>query len=86
MALLSAGKIGFLVAATGAAHFVVPDAFEELTKPVFPNDTKEWVTRNGACEVAIGAAMMLKPTRKLGKLGLLGYLGWLGYNAANAQS
>ncbi len=84
MALFSAGKVGFLLAASGAAHFVVPDAFTEITKPVFPKDTADWVQRNGASETAIGVAMMLKPTRKLGKLGLLGYLGWLGYNAANA--
>ncbi|MCW2596881.1 MAG: hypothetical protein QOJ78_1026 [Pseudonocardiales bacterium] len=86
MALLSAGKVGFLVAATGAAHFAVPDVFAEITKPVFPKDTEEWVKRNGATEIAIGAAMMLKRTRKLGVLGLLGYGGWLGYNATNAES
>lgn len=75
------GKVGFLLAATGAAHFVVPDKFEEITKPVFPKDTATWVQRNGATETAIGVAMMLPPTRKLGRLALLGYLGWLGYNA-----
>ena len=86
MALLSTGKLGFLVAATGAAHFVAPDAFEDVTKMAFPQDTSEWVKRNGATESAIGVAMMLKPTRKLGVLGLLGYVGWLGFNAANAKS
>ncbi len=86
MALLSTGKIGFLVAAVGAAHFAAPDTFEELTKVAFPVDTKNWVARNGATEIAIGAAMMLEPTRKLGVLALLGYTGWLGYNAANAQT
>jgi len=86
MALLSTGKLGFLVAATGAAHFVAPDVFEDVTKMAFPQDTAEWVKRNGATESAIGVAMMLKPTRKLGVLGLLGYVGWLGFNAANAQS
>jgi uncharacterized membrane protein len=86
MALLSPGKIGFLVAALGAAHFAAPGAFEEVTKVAFPQNTKDWVMRNGASEAAIGVAMMLKPTRKLGVLGLLGYTGWLGYNAVNAQS
>jgi uncharacterized membrane protein len=86
MALLSTGKIGFLVAATGIAHFAAPDAFEEVTKVAFPVDTKNWVVRNGATETAIGLAMMLRPTRKLGVLSLLGYTGWLGYNAANAQT
>jgi uncharacterized membrane protein len=84
MALLSTGKIGFLVAALGAAHFAAPDAFEEVTKVAFPENTKDWVMRNGAAESGIGVAMMLKKTRKLGVLGLLGYTGWLGYNAAKS--
>lgn len=86
MALLSTGKVGFLVAAVGAAHFAAPDRFEELTRTAFPVDTKTWVMRNGAAEVAIGASMMLKPTRSLGVLALLGYTGWLGYTAANANT
>ena len=85
MALLSLGKVGFLVSALGAAHFAAPEAFEEVTRTAFPENTADWVKRNGATEVAIGAAMMLKPTRKLGVAALLGYAGWLGYNAVNAQ-
>lgn len=84
MALI--GKLGFLIAGTGAAHFAVPDAFEEVTKVAFPDNTAEWVKRNGASETAIGLAMMLPATRKLGVLGLLGYTGWLGYNAVNTAS
>ena len=80
MALLSTGKIGFLVAALGAAHFAAPEVFEDVTRTAFPENTREWVVRNGATEAAIGVAMMLKPTRKLGVLGLLGY------NAVNAQA
>ena len=86
MALLSAGKVGFLLTAFGAAHFAAPEAFEEVTKVAFPENTKDWVVRNGATEAAIGLAMMLKPTRKLGVLSLLGFTGWLGYNAVNAKS
>ena len=85
MALLSTGKVGFLVAATGIAHFVKPEVFAELTARAFPDDTDDWVTRNGAAETGIGLAMMLPATRKLGVLALLGYTGWLGYNVANAQ-
>ena len=85
MALLSARKVGFLLTALGAAHFATPEAFEEVTRTAFPENTKEWVVRNGAAEAAIGVAMMLKPTRKLGLAGLLGYTGWLGYNAVKAQ-
>jgi hypothetical protein len=76
MALLSTGKFGFLLASLGAAHLAAPDAFEEVTKVAFPENT----------ETTLGVAMMLKKTRKLGVLGLLGYTGWLGYNAVNAQN
>ncbi len=85
MGLLSTGTVGFAIAATGAAHFVVPEAFAGITQAAFPEDTATWVLRNGATETAVGLAMMAPPTRKLGVAALLGYLGWLGYNAANAQ-
>ena len=85
MALISVGKVGFLVAAVGAAHFAAPQAFEEVTRTAFPENTQDWVKRNGATEVGIGAAMMIKPLRKLGVAALLGYTGWLAYNAVNGQ-
>ena len=69
--------LGLAVAATGAAHFAAPETFEQVTKPVFPDDTREWVLRNGATEVALGLALVPKRTRKLGLIGLLGYTGWL---------
>lgn len=83
MALFSARKIGLGLAATGIAHFVAPDAFVGVTKSAFPHDTEEWVKRNGATETALGVALLLPKTRKLGVLGLLGYVGWLGFNASN---
>jgi len=86
MALFSARKLGLLLTATGAAHFAAPEAFEEVTKVAFPDNTRDWVLRNGATEAAIGVAIMLRRTRKLGLLSLLGYAGWLSYNAVNATS
>ena len=85
MGLFSTGTLGFVIAATGAAHFVAPEAFAGITKAAFPEDTATWVLRNGATETAVGLAMMAPPTRKLGVAALAGYLGWLGYNAANAE-
>jgi uncharacterized membrane protein len=80
------GKLGLLVAGVGAAHFVVPEAFEDVTKVAFPDDTDEWVLRDGASEVVIGLALMVPKLRKAGVLALAGYAGWLGYNVANAQN
>ena len=79
------GKLGFLVAGVGAAHFVAPEAFTDVTKVAFPDDTEKWVLRDGASEVAIGLAMTVPKIRKLGVLGLMGYTGWIAYNAAQTQ-
>ncbi|MFC8179784.1 hypothetical protein CH293_15585 [Rhodococcus sp. 14-2470-1b] len=73
---------GIGLAATGAAHFVVPEAFEPITKRPFPKDTRDWITRNGATELVVGAAIAYPKTRKIGLVGLGAYVGWLGYNIA----
>lgn len=74
--------LGIGLAATGAAHFVVPEAFEGITKRPFPKDTKDWISRNGATELAVGVAIAYPRTRKIGLVGLGAYAGWLGYNIA----
>jgi uncharacterized membrane protein len=79
---MALAKIGVLVAATGAAHFIVPDVFKQLIAAYFPEDTAQWVQRNGATELGLGLALIVKPTRKLGLIGLLGYLGFLGSRVA----
>jgi uncharacterized membrane protein len=81
MALFSIRNVGAILAATGAAHLVKPEAFEAVTKTAFPDDTQAWVKRNGATEFAIGAALAVPKLRKLGVLGLLGYVGFLGSRA-----
>ena len=82
MRLLSARTLGVAVAATGAAHFAAPQLFETISEPVFPEDTHDWVLRNGATEVAIGLALIVPKTRKFGLVALLGYLGFLGSRVA----
>ncbi|WP_315772960.1 hypothetical protein [Rhodococcoides kroppenstedtii] len=75
---------GVALAATGAAHFVAPDAFRPITAPVFPDDTRTWTYRNGASELAIGTAIAIPATRKIGLVGLAVYVGFLGFRAATA--
>ncbi|MDV6011862.1 hypothetical protein [Haloechinothrix sp. LS1_15] len=69
--------VGLLLAGTGAAHFAAPQAFESVSEAAFPEDTRQWVYRNGATEVALGLALTSSRTRKLGVAGLVAYGGWL---------
>ncbi len=73
---------GLGLAATGVAHFVVPDVFLPVTRGPFPDDTDAWVLRDGACETVIGVAIAYPPTRRVGLVGLAAYVGWLGFNIA----
>lgn len=73
---------GIGLAATGIAHFIAPGLFKAITKPAFPEDTDKWIMRNGASETAIGAAIALRSTRKLGFVGLGVYGAWLAFNGA----
>jgi len=58
--------IGGGLAAVGLTHFVKPELFAPITAPVFPEDTTTWTYRNGACETAIGVALVSPRTRRLG--------------------
>lgn len=73
---------GIGTALVGIAHFIVPDAFRDMTKIAFPKNTDQAIQQNGAIETAVGLAIACGKTRKLGFLGLIGYTGWLGYNAS----
>ncbi len=53
---------------------------------MFPEDTTTWTYRNGACETAIGLALVSPPTRRLGLAGLAGYVGFLGYPAVKSKA
>lgn len=74
--------VGLVVAGTGVAHFVRPELFEGITKAAFPQDIDRHLKANGAIETAIGLALVVPKTRKLGVLGTLGYVGYLAVNVA----
>ncbi len=76
---------GIALAATGGAHFVAPEIFEDLTQAAFPEDTETWIKRNGATEVALGLGLVSRRTRKLATLGLVGYIGHLAFRVATNQ-
>ncbi|CRK56040.1 hypothetical protein [Alloactinosynnema sp. L-07] len=70
--------LGISLALTGAAHFVVPKAFESVSRMAFPEETGRWIKRNGATELAIGLALTADRTRTAGAVGLVAYGAWLG--------
>lgn len=76
---------GLILAAVGAAHFVAPEKFHELTRVAFPDNVEEATLQNGAIETAVGLAVASERTRRVGFLGLAVYVTWLGYNAAANQ-
>ncbi|QKW08413.1 hypothetical protein HUT18_20600 [Streptomyces sp. NA04227] len=85
MSVLNARTAGVAVAATGAAHFVVPGAFEALTVRLFPTDTRTWIRRNGTTELVLGTAVAVPRTRAFGAVGLAAYAGWLAFRAVKQR-
>lgn len=74
--------VGLAVAGVGVAHFIKPEAFEEITGQAFPRDTRTHVYIDGAVETAIGLGLSSPKTRKLAVVGLLGYGAYLAGNVA----
>lgn len=72
--------LGLGVAGVGVAHFVKPEAFEDVTRQAFPRDTRKHVYIDGGIETAIGLSLASPKTRKLAVVGLLGYGAYLAGN------
>ena len=72
--------VGLGIAGVGLAHFVKPEAFEEITAQAFPENTEQHLYIDGAAETVLGLALAFPKTRRLGVIGLLGYGGYLAAN------
>lgn len=72
--------VGLGMAGIGVAHFVKPDAFEQITATAFPENTQQHLYLDGAAETALGLALAMPKTRKLAVIGLMGYGGYLAAN------
>ncbi|GAA0958684.1 hypothetical protein [Actinocorallia libanotica] len=75
---------GIVLAVTGLAHLVAPKPFELITRPLFPEGTGDWVQRNGVTELALGTAIAVPQTRKVGLAGLAVYASWLAKRGVDA--
>lgn len=72
--------VGLGLAGVGLAHFVKPDAFEDITAMAFPKNPQQQLYVDGAAETVLGLALAVPKTRRLGMIGLLGYGGYLAVN------
>jgi len=72
--------VGLGIAGVGLAHFVKPEAFEDITAMAFPDNTEQHLYTDGAAETVLGLALAVPKTRKLALIGLLGYGGYLAVN------
>lgn len=76
---------GILLAGTGALHFAAPKVFEPISRVAFPTDTRQWIYRNGATELALGLAIANRRTRRAGALGFSAYTLWLASRARSGR-
>ncbi|WHT18488.1 hypothetical protein N8J89_36150 [Crossiella sp. CA-258035] len=58
---------GFL-SGMGALHFVHPKPFDELVPKALPGGPRTWTYLSGVAELAVGAAVAVPKTRRLGAL------------------
>ena len=65
---------GLALTAAGVAHFVRPQLFEPMSKPLFPRNTRQHIYTNGGIETALGLGLLGARTRKLALIGGIGYL------------
>nr|WP_064569840.1 hypothetical protein [Gordonia sp. LAM0048] len=75
---------GLAGAGLGLAHFVAPQAFAPITRPLFPHNTTSWTYRNGAAETVIGIGFVAPATRPVATVALIAYVGFLATRAVRA--
>ncbi len=66
--------LGAAFIATGVNHFVNPRAYEAIVPPRLAGKAKEVVAVSGVAEIACGAGVLLRPTRRLAGWSLVALL------------
>ncbi len=65
---------GLILTGVGAAHFLRPDPFESLLRPVFPRNTRWHMYVNGVKATLVGLGMVLPRTQRVAVLAAVGYV------------
>jgi uncharacterized membrane protein len=67
--------VGFTAA--GLTHLVRPTAWEPLTRPLFPDNTRRHIYTNGSIETVLGLGLLSRRTRKATLGGFAAYGAYL---------
>ena len=68
--------MGGLLVGMGVLHFVAPKPFDSIVPAELPGSARLYTHGSGVAEVAVGAALIVPRTRKLGALAAIAlYLG-----------
>jgi uncharacterized membrane protein len=57
-----------LLTVAGIAHFVAPTLFDQVVPESLPGRQRDWTYLSGVAELAVGAAVAVPRTRRLGGL------------------
>jgi uncharacterized membrane protein len=67
MSRITAGTaLAGLLAAAGAAHFVIPRFFDSVVPEVLPGSARAWTYGSGVVEIATAAVVAVPRTRRVG--------------------
>jgi hypothetical protein len=64
----AATALAGLLTVAGIAHFVAPKLFDDIVPRSLPGSQRNWTYLSGAVELAVGAAVAVPRTRRLGGL------------------
>jgi len=59
--------MGIFLIITGLGHFIYPKGLDAIVPPFLPGDPLLWIYLSGFAELALGIALLLPLTLKLGK-------------------
>lgn len=77
--------LGWGLIASGVAHFVLPNQFEAVIKPIFPERTRRQVFTNGCIETALGVGLSVPRARTIAAVATVGYLGFLATSVVRSR-
>lgn len=65
---LRATSLSALLVGAGLTHFALPGIYDAMIPDALPGEKRNWTVGAGVVEMAVGAAVLVPPTRRHGAL------------------